>query len=366
MKLRNYIFIFVTAFAGSFFLASCLNEENRIPPNCYDGILNNGEVNIDCGGANCTECDHCTNGVWDIDRGETWRDCGGECPVCNQCANGILDGDEQAVDCGGTNPACSTCDLLCDDGLLNGYEDDVDCENATDVEQGGCPFCPTCIDNICNGDEQGIDCGGPDCEPCCATGNCRDGVKNSNEFYIDCGGKICADCVDTLHWKIGGKTYASPSIAFATGTNVTDVGGVLTFSSFPAFELQNNQPNPVPTSATLSLMITKPITAPTWTQMLNNQIVFPSNNYDIADYTISWTDDMGEVFTTSDTGGSGKFTMQYFGNAVVPNDPLDGCHKPAGTYVFYRGIFSGTLSSASLGTTVNCTNGTFQVTFYTP
>ncbi len=62
MKLRSYLIIFITAMAGTFFLASCLNEENKIPPNCYDGIFNNGEnpelyvdrltgqVMLDCGG----------------------------------------------------------------------------------------------------------------------------------------------------------------------------------------------------------------------------------------------------------------------------------------------------------------------------
>ncbi len=54
---------------------------------------------------------------------------------------------------------CNEC-LLCTDGIQNGQETGVDC--------GGpfCPTCPTCDDGVQNGDETGIDCGGPDCEAC--------------------------------------------------------------------------------------------------------------------------------------------------------------------------------------------------------
>ena len=89
MKFRTYITLFLAVFSSAFFLASCLNDDNKIPDNCYDGVLNNGEINIDCGGPNCNECDHCTNGIFEADRGETWVDCGGECPVCPLCANGF-------------------------------------------------------------------------------------------------------------------------------------------------------------------------------------------------------------------------------------------------------------------------------------
>jgi len=54
---------------------------------------------------------------------------------------------------------CSEC-LLCTDGVQNGQETGVDC--------GGplCPTCPTCDDGVQNGNETGVDCGGTDCEPC--------------------------------------------------------------------------------------------------------------------------------------------------------------------------------------------------------
>ena len=50
---------------------------------------------------------------------------------------------------------------------------------------------PTCTDNIQNGNETGVDCGGPDC-PACPT--CSDGVQNGDEEGVDCGGSNCAPC----------------------------------------------------------------------------------------------------------------------------------------------------------------------------
>jgi hypothetical protein len=101
------------------------------------------------------------------------------------CTDGIQNGNETGVDCGGPDcPACPTCS----DGIQNGGETGVDC--------GGpdCPACPTCSDGIQNGGETGVDCGGPDC-PACPT--CSDGIQNGNETGVDCGGPDCAPCAAT-------------------------------------------------------------------------------------------------------------------------------------------------------------------------
>ena len=98
------------------------------------------------------------------------------------CSDGIQNGQETGVDCGG--PDCLACPT-CDDGIQNGGETGIDC--------GGpdCTACPTCDDGIQNGGETGIDCGGPDC-PVCPT--CDDGIQNGQEAGIDCGGPDCPDC----------------------------------------------------------------------------------------------------------------------------------------------------------------------------
>ncbi len=54
-------------------------------PTCFDGIQNQGETNIDCGGPICAAC-----------------------PTCD---DGILNGDETGVDCGGTT--CAACVEVC-------------------------------------------------------------------------------------------------------------------------------------------------------------------------------------------------------------------------------------------------------------
>ena len=49
---------------------------------CSDGILNQNEIGIDCGGV-CIPC-HCSNGIVDENQGETNVDCGGPCLQCDQ------------------------------------------------------------------------------------------------------------------------------------------------------------------------------------------------------------------------------------------------------------------------------------------
>lgn len=184
MKLRKFLPGFAALFVFSFVITSCLNDDNLIPANCFDGLLNNGEFDVDCGGPACDPCPpSCENGLWDPDFGETGIDCGGiNCDPCPSCSDGEMNGDEIGIDCGGED--CEPCSTTgsCINGVLDGEETGVDC--------GGpdCPPCtlPTCDDGIMNGDEEGIDCGGTDC-PACPTPTCEDGVQNGTETGIDCG-----------------------------------------------------------------------------------------------------------------------------------------------------------------------------------
>ena len=57
---------------------------------------------------------------------------------------------------------------------------------------GTTPATATCTDGILNGDETGIDCGGPDCPTCPPT--CTDGIENGTETGIDCGGTCPNAC----------------------------------------------------------------------------------------------------------------------------------------------------------------------------
>jgi hypothetical protein len=98
---------------------------------CVDGIQNQGEDDIDCGGP-CVPCPTCEDGIQNGD--EEGIDCGGACEPCATCEDGVQNGDEEGIDCGGT--ACVPCES-CTDGILNQGEEQIDCG-------GPCVPCPEC------------------------------------------------------------------------------------------------------------------------------------------------------------------------------------------------------------------------------
>ena len=210
--------------------ANCDDDscDELVGENCFDGILNNGEEFVDCGGPICPPCGPCENGVWDPLLGEQWVDCGGDCPPCDPSYNGQIDPGELGIDCG--CDGCPACIELCGDGLPNGNEEGVDC--------GGpdCEACPTCTDDIMNGNEIGIDCGGPDCAACPTTGDCTNGLQDGDELYIDCGGSSCPPCVGQITWKANGQTFLGDVSATATLdaaniilTGVSSTGATINF-----------------------------------------------------------------------------------------------------------------------------------------
>ena len=129
---------------------------------CIDGIQNGDEAGVDCGGTNCPTCPTCVDGIQNGD--ETGVDCGGSCQPCGTaptCTDGIQNGDETGVDCGGTISNCPPCAILgCTDSDAHNYNP------AADTDDGSCE---TCNDNVQNGDETEIDCGGVKCNPCVNT-----------------------------------------------------------------------------------------------------------------------------------------------------------------------------------------------------
>ena len=65
---------------------------------CIDGIHNQGEDGIDCGGP-CKACPTCIDGIQNQD--ETGIDCGGSCGACSTCNDEIQNQGENGIDCGG-------------------------------------------------------------------------------------------------------------------------------------------------------------------------------------------------------------------------------------------------------------------------
>ena len=167
-----------------------------------DGIKNGDETDVDCGGSKAPACPTgkgCVIGA----------DCSSSVCVAGVCqapspTDGVKNGDETGKDCGGAAaPKCAA-----GEGCLSS----IDCDKLKcDLVQKKC-LPASHSDGIQNGDETGIDCGGPTpavarCAPgqgCAATTDCanvlcsagktcdppasNDGLKNGTETDVDCGG----------------------------------------------------------------------------------------------------------------------------------------------------------------------------------
>jgi hypothetical protein len=120
------------------------------------------------------------------------------------CTDKMKNGDETDIDCGGAScPKCAN-------GQACGKK--TDCMSGFCIMIPGSPSCDdgsTCKDNRNDGDETGVDCGGPSCGPCgfgqkCVTASdCQSGVCN--------GAKTCD--------KLTVKFDAGKSVNIGMGLN---------------------------------------------------------------------------------------------------------------------------------------------------
>lgn len=184
------------ACVGSIFaalaVAACSVPDFQFPDEPQQGFAGDGSVIID----------HCVNGLLDQELGESDFDCGGGCSPCGVgqhcgdvadcaadllcheqtciaagCMNEVQDGSETDVNCGGLE--CNPC--------ISGQA----CAVEQDCDSGVCldAVCqaPACDDQVKNGKETDRDCGGGDCpgcgvdQPClgsvdCVSLECNDGV----------------------------------------------------------------------------------------------------------------------------------------------------------------------------------------------
>jgi hypothetical protein len=83
-----------------------------LPSQCENGVRDGGEVDVDCGGRDCTPC---VPGHSCISNGDCLSgicDCGlcleaGDSAACDAaCDDGVLNLDETGIDCGGVCPPC--------------------------------------------------------------------------------------------------------------------------------------------------------------------------------------------------------------------------------------------------------------------
>jgi len=143
------------------------------PPTCNDGIQNQGEAGVDCGGP-CSPCASCNDGIQN--QGETGVDCGGPCSPCTSCNDGIQNQGEAGVDCGGP-----------------------------------CAPCATCNDGIQNQGETGVDCGGP-CSPCGCNGTTVNVTITLDQYPSE------------TTWSI---SNSSNGVVVASGGNYSGVGSTI-------------------------------------------------------------------------------------------------------------------------------------------
>ena len=121
---------------------------------------------------------------------------------CVSCTNNIIDGDETDINCGGTN--CGKCTDICVNAACkNGNNENSACMIDNDCLSGRCfsNMCVSCTDGIKNGNETSIDCGGGgQCKPCKATGNSGTGscLRDTDCLSERCEDGLCVSCSNNI------------------------------------------------------------------------------------------------------------------------------------------------------------------------
>ena len=202
--------------------------ETCVATRCQDGVRDDAETGVDCGGGTCAACG--IGGACSQD-----SDCTGICApgsktcVLNHCFDFLADADETGVDCGGalcggckvgvackldrdcTSGACGAAGTCakdrCSDGKVDGTETAIDCGGScagcavgqacgkgTDCGSGACSASThTCL----AGCTTGADCSTTICNAvsgACVTTACQDGVQDGKESGVDCGGGCPTGC----------------------------------------------------------------------------------------------------------------------------------------------------------------------------
>ncbi|WP_108809397.1 GEVED domain-containing protein [Aquimarina spinulae] len=135
---------------------------------------------------------------------------------------------------------------------------------------------PTCNDGIQNGNETGVDCGGPDCDPCTVDPTCNDGIQNGNETGVDCGGPDCNPCNTNVN-------YCAASTTQNATLHITNVslGSINNSSTNAAYNDFTNQSTNLTNGQATALTIT--MNNNTWTYNAVGVWIDWNNNGDFTD-----------------------------------------------------------------------------------
>ena len=205
--------LFDTGGARASLLAS--SACGAVPPTstCSDGILNGQETGLDCGGPDCAPCPCLGTLVTvSITLDNYQQETSWSIIDANGLTVAFIDYYDPEIYPDGTTVDTEVClpagcyDFQIDDtygdGICCGYGNGsyvVTREGAilasggefahsetTNFCLGGAGPTATCDDGILNGNEIGVDCGGPDCAPC-DTGDCQTLTIDANNFDIGWG-----------------------------------------------------------------------------------------------------------------------------------------------------------------------------------
>lgn len=199
--------------------SAALSIEQAVPATCADGIRNQQESEIDCGGP-CAACEHrqvCTYG----------RDCadGLQCVTGTDISEFRRCLKTAPTDVGGVfwmlglngascNTVCSSVGTTCDAVPMNDIVGSggtlaacaatasalgITVVESIDISGGnGCSASGTSVyrevSNISSCFNSSTNLGEQVCSCAPATAGCSDGVKNGTETDIDCGGESCPQC----------------------------------------------------------------------------------------------------------------------------------------------------------------------------
>ena len=100
-----FVILLYNRYPPRYWFIILLNNTDAIQ-SCNDGLQNNDETGIDCGGS-CVACPSCNDGLQN--QNELGIDCGGECAACPTCNDEIQNQDETGIDSGGFCSTCPTC-----------------------------------------------------------------------------------------------------------------------------------------------------------------------------------------------------------------------------------------------------------------
>ena len=137
---------------------------------CNNGHQDPGETDVDCGGSSCASVGNaCPDGSTCQSASDCARNSLCVSGVCASCSNGFRDGGETGTDCGGA--ACEKCT----DGAACAQNSDcasLKCFNSSTSTDA--PVCVSCFNELQDGDEADVDCGGSCARLCDVGSSCTD------------------------------------------------------------------------------------------------------------------------------------------------------------------------------------------------